>query len=132
MLYPKIEWIKTDPLVTIRVHAKSITGNGYLHSADALEESIMLTASAVEESGVEEKESIMAAIYGRLPILAAHYFRERGRKTSLKALKAYFEKVKLTFIQKAVIYLLYIYTVFGGRGGGRIINKMNIKLNKTK
>ena len=126
---PKIEWIKTDPLVIIRIHSKSITGNGYLHSAEALEESVMLTAEAVMERGGEDKADIVAAIYGRLPILAAHYRREGGKDASHRALNLYFEKVKLSLLQKIIIYTLFIYTIFGGRGGGRIINKMKVKLN---
>ena len=129
---PKIEWIKTSPLVSIRVHPKSITGNGYLHSAQALEESVMLTADAVNLSEVDGKDDIVASIYGRLPILAAHYRREGGKDFSRRALKIYFEKVEASFFQKMIIYSLFVYTLFGGRGGGRIINKMKVKLNKTK
>ena len=132
MLSPKIEWIKTSPLVIIRVHPQSITGNGYLHSADALEESITYTAEAVKDSAVEDKNSIIASIYGRLPILAAHYYREGGKEASRKALKGYFERVELTCLQKIAVYSLYIYTIFGGRGAGRIINRMNVKLSNTR
>ena len=129
---PKIEWIKTSPLVSIRVHPKSITGNGYLHSAKALEESVLLTADAVNLSEVKGKDDIVASIYGRLPILAAHYIREGGKDFSRRALKLYFDRVEASFFQKMIIYSLVVYTLFGGRGGGRIINKMKVKLNNTK
>ena len=129
LLSPNIEWIETSPLVNIRVHSKSITGDGYLHSADSLEESIMLTADAVNNSNVDGKDSIVASIYGRLPILAAHYYREGGRDASRKAIKTYFKRVELSLFQKMMVYSLFIYTLFGGRGAGRIINKMKVKLN---
>ena len=132
LLNPKIEWIKTDPLVSIRVHEKSITGNGYLHSAEALEESVLLTAEDVDNSNISGKDTIIASIYGRLPILAAHYLREQGKEVSLRTIKTYFERVELSLLQKAVIYIVFIYTLFGGRGGGRVINKLKVKLNRTK
>ena len=121
--------IREDPLVTIRVHKDSITGNGYLHSSTALEEAVLLTAETVSKGEVEDKEQVVASIYGRFPILAAHYRREGGKEASRKALSLYFEKVKLSLLQKIIIYTLFIYTIFGGRGGGRIINKMKVKLN---
>lgn len=132
LLNPQIEWIKDTPLVNIRVHRNSITGNGYLRSQKALEESIDLTAQAIEDSNVENKESIKASIFGRLPILAAHYYKEGGKEASSYTLKKYMSKVNLTISQKMVIKLLYLYTILGGRGAGRIINKLNVKLNKTK
>ena len=132
LLSPTIEWIKEEPLVTIRVHKDSITGGGYLHSSTALEESVLLTAEAVSNSEVEEKEQVIASIYGRLPILAAHYFREGGRDVSLKTLAQYKSKVTLTIIQKLLINALYLYTILGGRGAGRVINRMNVKLRNSK
>ncbi len=128
LLSPTIEWIKEEPLVTIRVHKDSITGGGYLHSSTALKESVLLTAEAVSKSDVEDKEQVIASIYGRLPILAAHYFREGGRAISLKTLALYKRKVKLILVQKLLINALYLYTILGGRGAGRVINRLNVKL----
>lgn len=128
LLSPTIEWIKDEPLVIIRVHKDSITGNGYLHSQTALEESVLLTAEAVSRSEVEDKEKIIASVYGRLPILAAHYFKEGGRAVSLKTLALYKSKVNLTIAQKLLINALYLYTILGGRGAGRVINRLNVKL----
>lgn len=127
-LSPTIEWIMEDPLVTIRVHKDSITGNGYLHSSTALEDAVLLTAEAVSKGEVEDKEQVVASIYGRLPILAAHYFREGGRAISLKTMTLYNSKVDLTFVQKLMINALYLYTILGGRGAGRVINRLNVKL----
>ncbi len=132
LLNPKIEWIKDAPLVNIRVHANSITGSGYLHSQKALEESIIFTAKAVEDSNIDNKESVISSIYGRLPILAAHYFREGGRAISIQTIKKYMSYVNLTMLQKMVVIILYLYTILGGRGAGRVINKLEVKLNKTK
>ena len=129
---PQIEWIDGAPLVNIRVHSKSISGNGYLHSAEALEESVMLTADAVKNSNIAEKESVIASIYGRLPILAAHYRREGGKEISRQTLQLYKSKVELTFFQNLTIASLFLYTVLGGRGAGRIINKMKVKLKELK
>ena len=125
---PKISWIKKPHLVNIRVHKSSITGGGYLHSNEALEEAIVLTAEAVMNSGVEEREDISASIYGRMPILAAHYLREGSLTVAKRAVSLYQSKVKLSVIKKIWIYLLIIYTLCGGRGAGRLINCFNIKL----
>lgn len=125
---PKISWIKKPHLVNIRVHKSSITGDGYLHSNDALEEAIMLTAEAVMNSGVEEREDISASIYGRMPLLAAHYLREGSLKVAKRTISLYQSKVKLPIIKKICVYLLILYTFCGGRGAGRLINCFNIKL----
>lgn len=130
LLNPDIEWIKEKPLVNIRVHSNSITGNGYLHSAEQLQQTIMLTAEAVENSNVENKQEIISAIYTRLPILAAHYLREGGICASRQALKLYKSTVKLSVVQKIVVELLYLYTAVGGRGAGRVLNKLKIELNE--
>lgn len=128
LLNPKIEWIKDKPLVNIRVHTDSITGCGYLHSQEAIEESIMHTIQAVKESDVNNKEGIIASIYGRMPILAAHYYREGGRDISRKTLNIYMNNVDLTLLQKIVVKSLWLYTILGGRGAGRLINKLKVKL----
>lgn len=128
LLNPKIDWIKDKPLVNIRVHTNSITGNGYLHSQKAIEESIMYTIKAVKESNVDDKDGIMALIYGRLPILAAHYYREGGRDISRATLNLYMNNVYLTMFQKIVVKVLCLYTILGGRGAGRVINKLKVKL----
>lgn len=125
---PKISWIKKPHLVNIRVHKSSITGDGYLHSNKDLEEAVMLTAESVINSGVEEREDISASIYGRMPILAAHYLREGSMKVAKRTISLYQSKVKLSIIKKICIYLLILYTFCGGRGAGRLINCFNIKL----
>ncbi|MBE6298803.1 MAG: glycosyltransferase family 2 protein [Bacteroidales bacterium] len=130
LLNPKIEWIEDKPLVNIRVHSKSITGNGYLHSAEHLYQTIMLTVESVQNSNVENKKEIVSAIYARLPILAAHYLREGGIDTSRQTLKLYNSKVQLSIWQKIVVNLLYLYTALGGRGAGRVLNKLKIELKE--
>lgn len=131
LLNPKIEWIKEKPLVNIRVHSKSITGNGYLHSAEQLHQTIMLTVDAVKNSGAENRPEVISAIYARIPILAAHYLREGGVEVSRQALKLYKSKVQLSLMQRIVVKLLYLYTAIGGRGAGRVLNKLKIELNET-
>lgn len=132
LLNPKIEWIKQPYMVNIRVHNQSITGNGYLHSAEALEEAILLTAAEVDKTSVENREEVIASIYGRLPILAAHYRREGGADAATRAIALYYQKTSLTAIQKIVIKLLCLYTMCGGKGAGRVINRMRVKLNRQR
>ena len=94
-------------------------------------QTIMLTVDAVKNSGAENRPEVISAIYARIPILAAHYLREGGVEVSRQALKLYKSKVQLSIVQRVVVKLLYLYTAIGGRGAGRVLNKLKIELNET-
>lgn len=115
---PAVSWIRHPALVSIYRHGDSISGNGFLHSREALAESIVRSAKAVMGSGLPGRERYAALIYSRAVILAAHYLREGDREAAESSMRLFFDNVRpgrtVRFFAKAI----FKYTAAGGRGGG--------------
>lgn len=117
---PTLMWIKSPALVTINTHGDSISGKGFLHSEKELEKAVLKTAETVNNSRDLLKEKYKKLIYSRLVILAAHYRREGDKSAAKRSLSLYMNKIQNNNTLKLLSYVIYLYTAWGGRGGGKI------------
>lgn len=115
---PKVAWIKHPVLITVYPHEESISGNGFLHSEQALAESIVRSADAVAGSDLPNREKYAALVYSRAVILAAHYMREGDSAAAERGLRLFFDNVRPGRFVRFFALSVFRYTAAGGRGGG--------------
>lgn len=115
---PEVSWIRRPVIVSIYPHSDSISGNGFLHSEQALARSIERSARSVLESDLPHKERYAALIYSRAVILAARYLREGDAAAADRGMQLFFDNVRPGRGMRLLSMAVFRYTALGGRGGG--------------